>query len=357
LYETLKHYPGGEYVLLKKTPKVEVRDPVVDQVIIPVAVTPDEKPVTLASCLPLLAYLTTTIVVGVILALRRRVDCILAIYALPQGLAASIIAGLTRRPLAIFTDGGDIDIIFQNVLARVISLAALRRANIVTALNPTKAKRLRSFGVTARVFPTFGIDTSHFALSPITEKELNSLLFVGRLAPEKRPSILVEAITKLRREGVRAKLTIVGDGPLRTQIEDMIASADLGDLITMKNHIPHIEIHNVFRNKQIFILPSRREGVSIALLEAMASGCLCIVSDIDDNKDAIRSMFNGILFRLDDPQDLTRQIRKTINLTDSEKVRLARNARETVEKDYSVNVVSKKLIDILKNTLSGDTRP
>jgi glycosyltransferase involved in cell wall biosynthesis len=121
----------------------------------------------------------------------------------------------------------------------------------------------------------------------------------------------------------------------------------------MEGYVPRSEVHRFYGKSAIFVLPSRHEAVSTALKEAMSSGCLCIVSDIGDNLEVVRPMFNGFVFHLDDAKDLADRICEVLSLPNSEIARLTSNARETVEKRYSIQVVGKTLRKIMSELVQS----
>ena len=83
-----------------------------------------------------------------------------------------------------------------------------------------------------------------------------------------------------------------------------------------------------------------REGVSVSLVEAMASGCLCIVSDIQDNKEIIQDGHNGILFTTDDGEDLADALRRALSQPPPILSSISARARLYVEKRYSLEAVT-----------------
>ncbi len=350
LFQTLEQSRLGEYILLRKLVKSRVHYPFTEVVNLPLimASTLNEgDPLKLSTCLWIIAYLVTGIILGVILVLRRRVDGILGVFAIPQGLVAAIVACLTGRKFVILTDGADVDVIMHNPVVRCLALWQLENAFAVTAENNLKSAQLHSMGVKRRIIRVrpYSVDTSRFA--PVARKEKRTILFVGRLVPEKCPLVLIETLRILCERGISVKLVMVGDGPLRTQIEMTAASLGLNELLTLKGYVPNTEVQKLYKESAIFVLPSRREGISSSLLEAMASGCVCIASDVGGNLELIRPMFNGLIFHLGDAKDLADRICTALTLPDSEVAKLTSNARQTVERTYSVQVVSKVLREIL----------
>jgi glycosyltransferase involved in cell wall biosynthesis len=100
------------------------------------------------------------------------------------------------------------------------------------------------------------------------------VLFVGRLVEGKRPGDAIEAVSRLARENL--KLYVVGDGPLRSEIE-----GEAGDAVEFLGQVPYEEMPAVYRASDALVLPSRAEGVPRTVLEAFASGVPVVSSDLD----------------------------------------------------------------------------
>ncbi len=107
----------------------------------------------------------------------------------------------------------------------------------------------------------------------------------------------------------------------------------------------------VLQDADIFVLPSRAEGISNALLEAMACGLPAIVSDIPGNRDVITHNMNGIIFTVDDPESL---IQNLLLILDQPKLRelLGGKARKTVENYYSMDSVADRYISLYQDLMT-----
>ena len=99
-----------------------------------------------------------------------------------------------------------------------------------------------------------------------------------------------------------------------------------------------------------FILPSRSEGMSNALLEAMACGLPCVASNIAGNQELIVSGVNGLLFRTEDADDLAARLREVLS-NDDLAMNLGAAARETVTQKYSLDAVTDNYIALYANLL------
>jgi glycosyltransferase involved in cell wall biosynthesis len=344
--QTLNSTEFEERVLIRKRGRTVWRDARTRVISLPLHVYSEEAPLGFASIISLIAYFVLATIVGTIAVIKIKLNTILAVFAFPQGVVATLIGALTHRKVVIQTDGGDVDIFLESPLVRPIILASLRRAAAVTAQSTTKVNRLLSLGINASLCPVIGIDTSRFEYVPTEEKEKGLVLYVGRLSREKCPGILLKACNRLNQSNVGFKLFILGDGPLRNEILESVSEMNLKDLVTVKGYVPHSEIHTFLEKSSIFVLPSMREGRSVALLEAMSSGCLCIVSDIPDNRDLIRDMENGITFRINDEEDLANKL-QFASQNFPRMAHLTRNARRQVEDKHSIQAVGKKLEQLL----------
>lgn len=106
------------------------------------------------------------------------------------------------------------------------------------------------------------------------------LLFIGRLEPYKGCDMLVEAVSGLNLvELPPIKLTIVGDGSQREELETAVKLKGLSGTIDFKGWVPHAEVPDQYGMADLFCFPSVREFGGAVVMEAMASGVPCIVVD------------------------------------------------------------------------------
>lgn len=98
------------------------------------------------------------------------------------------------------------------------------------------------------------------------------VLFLGRISADKQPRVLSAALTLLFKRGLRFTPVIVGDGPERGWLEAALRDAGVGDRVRMLGSVENDEIPPLMAGADIFFIPSRSEGISVALYEAMASG-------------------------------------------------------------------------------------
>jgi colanic acid/amylovoran biosynthesis glycosyltransferase len=121
------------------------------------------------------------------------------------------------------------------------------------------------------------------------------LLSVGRLSVPKGYPILIEAVALLRERGRNVRLTLVGDGPLRTVLEGQIALRGLGDLIRLAGACNHDHVVTFYDSSDAFVLSSFLEGIPVVLMEAMAMELPCVATWITGIPEIIEKDVEGLL--------------------------------------------------------------
>jgi glycosyltransferase involved in cell wall biosynthesis len=96
------------------------------------------------------------------------------------------------------------------------------------------------------------------------------LVFVGNLFPVKGIDVLVAALARLHADGGLARLTVIGQGPLRPALERQVAELGMSDRVTFLGPLPQAALADWYRAADLFVLPSHSEGVPNVLLESMA---------------------------------------------------------------------------------------
>jgi len=146
-----------------------------------------------------------------------------------------------------------------------------------------------------------GVDVERFhpSLSPFAEErdpERMNLLFVGRLDPRKGLHYLIEAMPEIvARTAGRARLLVIGDSYLRARFQASVPAA-VRDRVQFLGHVPLEALPRWYRTADIFISPaSGNESFGIVLLEAMASGCAVVASDIPGYRSVVIPDENGVL--------------------------------------------------------------
>lgn len=124
---------------------------------------------------------------------------------------------------------------------------------------------------------------------------------------------ILNAIYFLKKKGIPFKCMIVGEGPLRKKLEGISNKLNIRDRVEFKGKVPNDLLPSLLRQSDIYISVPETEGVSTSLFEAMASGCLPIVTDLRANRQFIKSRKNGYLVPMQNPEKLAETIQVAID--------------------------------------------
>ncbi len=193
-------------------------------------------------------------------------------------------------PLAITNHG----LYSQNALEWLFDLYlrtggrwTFNQADIVFCYTQEDKERVRDFGVTSPIeVIANGVDTDRFTPDgPPSERidhEGPVVLFVGRLVEGKRPQDAVRAVSRLP-TNTNARLYVVGDGPMRPQLEEMSH-----DRVEFLGRVPYNEMPATYRAADALLLPSRAEGLPRTVLEAFASGVPVVSSYLEHTAPVVQ---------------------------------------------------------------------
>lgn len=143
------------------------------------------------------------------------------------------------------------------------------------------------------------VDTSRYR--PAAKEDLPApgsplrILTVGRLVPEKGAPLLVDAVDRMRTAGVPVNLTVVGAGPLHGELSAMVRARGLDELVHLLGPVGQEQLPELYRQADVFVLPSFAEGLPVVLMEAMASGLPVITTAIAGIPELVIDHHTGLL--------------------------------------------------------------
>ncbi len=190
------------------------------------------------------------------------------------------------------------------------------------------------------VLPGSGVDLTRFAPSEFKKNDVFTFLVISRVLYDKGILEYIEAIRRLRAQGVRAKFQLLGKieterglGVPREQISEWVREGLIEYLGTVSDVIPVIE------RADCVILPSYREGTPRTLLEAASLGKPIIATDVPGCRDTVEHGFNGFLCKVKDPQDLADKMRQIMHLSDHRLRQMGSNSRQLAVERFDQNIV------------------
>jgi len=186
-----------------------------------------------------------------------------------------------------------------------------------------------------------GINEKRFYFKKQERKK--EIIFVGRFTQQKRPDLLIKAMSLLP----DYHLNIIGLGPLENEVKELCKSRKNCSLLGYKSQ----EELPILLNKANFVvLPSEFEGLPIAMLEAMACGCIPVATKVGDVGDIIQEGKNGFILKNNHADTIAEKIKMIERkYKDLEKIRA--NSVETAVKNYSWSIISEKYSKLYKEVI------
>ncbi len=231
---------------------------------------------------------------------------------------------------------------FQALFYTIIREPILFTANKIIVPSKTIAQKLKKKFRNKIVYIPNGVDTKLF--HPAKNKQKNKILyivFIGRLEEQKNLVNLIKATKCLK---MPYNLVFYGQGSKRDQLISL--AKNLRVPLQIKEPTDYQNVAKILRTCDIFILPSHNEGSPKILLEALASGCAVVASNIPQITEIITDGKTGVVSS-QEPHSLTRAINKLQDHTLRQKI--GREAREMVKNKYEINKLLLQEVNILKN--------
>jgi colanic acid/amylovoran biosynthesis glycosyltransferase len=180
------------------------------------------------------------------------------------------------------------------------------------------------------------------------------LLFVGRLVAEKGVPILLDALARLRTRRPELRLTIVGAGPERADIEARAGAEGLGDCVRFTGYQTPEQVGEWLRTADVFVLPSLAEGVPVVVMEAMASGVPVVATHVGGLSEIVEDGVSGYLVPAAAPGALAERVEALLD--DPElRARFGRMGRATVVREFNLARETARLRDLYRWAVEGDS--
>jgi glycosyltransferase involved in cell wall biosynthesis len=284
---------------------------------------------------------------------ERRVEGLIVFFTVPCGPIGWALRRWLSVPYVVSLRGGDVPGLVPelNGMHRLLAparRAILRGARAVVANSVSLAHLSESADrVPVRVIPN-GVDSSVFQPAPRVERgqsDKRNVLFVGRLQAQKNLGRVLKSFAEIRSLGHPARLHIVGDGPLRADMQALAARlCDANDLV-WHGWLPKEKLAALYQFADIFVNPSLYEGMPNTVLEAMSSGLPVIASNTGGNDALVQDGVTGLLFDLAEEGAFTRCL--SILLGNSEKGHsMGEAGRARVVSDFSWRSVASRYVEI-----------
>jgi glycosyltransferase involved in cell wall biosynthesis len=240
----------------------------------------------------------------------------------------------------------------------------------VIAVSHALSRRLvEELGVRAgavRVVP-MGVDEAVYSPAPPTTRDARSrdelrgalaidrdvamLLFVGDLIPEKGLREALEALRTLRAEGRPVELCLVGDGPLRSEVDEIASRGESG--LRVLGRQPPTALVDWYRASDVLVLPSHGEGTPLVVMEALTCGLPVVASRVGGIPEVVEDGKTGRLFEPESSESLVKTLREVLAPTTLDSFR-----RDVAAMPQSFGVAgrARALLEEIEERLSAGAR-
>ena len=193
-----------------------------------------------------------------------------------------------------------------------------------------------------------GIDESFYQNIPNQPGVAARLICVGRLAAEKGQLLLIEAAARLARKGMRFELVLVGDGPMRGQLGELILKYGLADRIRITGWISSSAVREEMLAARALVQPSLAEGLPVVIMEAMTLRRPVVATFIAGIPELVRDGETGWLIPAATVDELANAMEDCLSKTPEELQRLGENAYRRAIASHSIDAQAAHLAELFR---------
>ena len=179
----------------------------------------------------------------------------------------------------------------------------------------------------------------------------NYILFVGRLHAVKGVDLLLNSWKEVACRFPKTELWLAGDGPERQNLESLAGSLGVSKTVRFLGAKTLQELPALYRNARAVVLPSRREGLPISLLEAGACGAICIGTRIPGIPEIIQDGVTGYIVPPESPQELAKAMTKTLGLAPEQVAKMRQATRDYIAAEFSMQRMIDSYVAVYESVL------
>jgi glycosyltransferase involved in cell wall biosynthesis len=296
------------------------------------------------------------ILTGTVAALRLiscwKPDIVIAFFGVPAGPIALFAKLFFKIPYVVSLRGGDVPGFrpydfgtYHKVIAPLLRLI-WRNASAIVANSDGLRKLALSFDdrFPISIIPN-GVDLERFTSPLLRSWDPPRLLFVGRIVHQKGLDLLLSALSELK--DLPWEMTIVGDGPQREPLREAAANFGLEQRIHFASWRRGADLEAEYGRANLFVFPSRHEGMPNVVLEAMACGLPVIATRIPGNEELVSAGVTGELVPPEDSSAMKGALERL--LPDAQlRQNMGSAARKRVEEKYDWANTARQYLSLLE---------
>ncbi len=310
------------------------------------------------------AFLLLGIPAALRLARRWQPDVVHAHFALPVGPLAYAVQKRRGFPYVLTFHGGDVPGHYPEETAAYFRLTMPLVRRVVAKAHRAVAVSHGLLALCEKSFATSnldcipnGVDVEVFrpdpekppVVEPDAEGRLRPVrvIFAGRFSPQKKLNRLIEAAKILRDRGITAfGIDLYGGGPTESELKMLTAREGLEGAVRFPGWVSREELGMVLGQSDLFVLPSDKEGMPIACLQAMAAGMAVVGSRTLGIEEVVEEEKTGLLIGIGDVKGLADSLERLITRRD-ELARMGREGRALAYERFRWDVIIDQYLALL----------
>lgn len=272
-------------------------------------------------------------------------------------LAGALLSRASGTPLVTTAHLGPVDRLggaygtLAALYERSVGALILRLSHRTIAVSDAVARHARRLGARPEsviAIPN-GVDTHRFSPATTNRESASKVIFVGRLIFNKGPQFLLDAIPEVLCRHPGTQFEIVGDGPMRRQLESRAARQGLNGRVRFLGERDDVE--HLLRKADVFVRPSLLEGMPLTVLEAMACGLPVIATPVGGTAELVEQGVNGYLVEPGCRAELAERLCALLADRDLRR-EMGRRGRMLVESGYDWDSAAQKTVEVYEQALA-----
>lgn len=266
-----------------------------------------------------------------------------------------------RRARVVFTEHGRFYPDRYRFKAIIFNIVMSLTSSAVVAISEATKKSLSRY----EFMPAFKINVIYNGILPlrVSDEQVLSkydelgipedsvvLGTVSRLDPVKNQSLMIKSFKSLVDKGINCRLLIVGDGPERTKLQNLVNKLDLNDYVIFTGFIKHPQSY--LAAMDVFLLPSHTEGTSMTLLESMSLSIPAVVTRVGGNPEIVKHEETGLVVEPGNEVDFSKAISRLVD-NKSLRLEMGLNARRVFLERFTVEKMVANYEKLYKRVLAN----
>lgn len=248
---------------------------------------------------------------------EKLFDVCLANFTMPGGLVANYVKKRWGIPFAILSHGHDIPWFApkQMLAWHIVAFPWIRKIMNIASRNIVLTKELKVIAdkfigekaADRNIIIPNGMLMDQYKSGFDSTKKVIQILFVGRLVEQKDPITFIKACKAINELNIPVHYTMIGDGPLKAQVEKLAMQLDLRNIEIM-GQVSHYDVLKAYEKTDVLILPSREEAMSMVILEAVSRGIYVVSTPVSGNAHLIEENVNGNFVQFGHTQSISHAV-------------------------------------------------